>query len=138
MRKSIFTAVLAIFALVSPVFAEQVPSADPLAQCYESTKNITTNMDTAIQECLMTKLETSIELLNSAFGQTKSALEGIDSVNAVHSVKALIKSQDVFRQFRDAECERESLALIGGSDAKNALLSCQVQLNNWRTNQLFK
>lgn len=136
MKKTLLKSALLMIAFTAPLYAEEVVSADPLAQCYEATQNIETNVKQAIQTCLDNKVEESTKLLDSAYGQAKAALEGIDSVATVDAVKALEKSQAVFIEFRDAECERESAAMMGGTGSGDILLSCKAQLNNWRVDQL--
>ncbi|MGL4673983.1 MAG: lysozyme inhibitor LprI family protein, partial [Wohlfahrtiimonas sp.] len=130
--------VLCIAVLASPLYAEETVNADPLAQCYEETQNIEVNAKQAVQTCLANKVEESTKSLDSAYGQAKAELEGIDSVATVDAVKALEKSQAVFMEFRDAECERESAAMMGGTGSGDILLSCKAQLNNWRVDQLSK
>lgn len=136
MKKTLLKSALLLIAFTVPLYAEEIASADPLAQCYEATQNIETNVKQAIQTCLVNKVEESTKLLDSAYGQAKAALESIDSVATVDAVKALEKSQAVFIEFRDAECERESAAMMGGTGSGDILLSCKAQLNNWRVDQL--
>lgn len=138
MKKTLLKSALFVIALASPLYAEEAVNTDPLAQCYEATQNIETNVKQAVQTCLVNKVEESTKLLDSAYGQAKAELEGIDSVATADAVKALEKSQVVFIEFRDAECERESAAMMGGTGSGDILLSCKAQLNNWRIDQLSK
>lgn len=134
--KKLLKSALFMIAFTTPIYAKEAVNTDPLAQCYEAAQNIETNVKQAVQTCLTKKVEESIKLLDSTYGQAKAALEGIDSVATADAVKALEKSQMAFIEFRDAECERESAAMMGGTGSGDILLSCKAQLNNWRVDQL--
>lgn len=134
--KKLLKSALFMIAFTTTIYAKEAVNTDSLAQCYEATQNIETNVKQAVQTCLVNKVEVSTKLLDSAYGQAKAELEGIDSVATADAVKALEKSQMAFIEFRDAECERESAAMMGGTGSGDILLSCKAQLNNWRVDQL--
>lgn len=136
MKKVMFQSVFMAVLLTLPAYAEKVAVNDPLTQCYDATQNIQTDIAHAMQQCLTTKLAQSNEVLDSAYGQTKASLESIDSVAMTDAVKALEKSQAAFAEFREAECERESAAMMGGTGSGNVLLACEIKLNQWRIDQL--
>ena len=135
--KKLLKSVLCMAVLVSPLYAEKAVNKDPLAQCYESTQSITVNVKEAIRTCLTAKLTEATEHLDYAYTQVQADLEEIDSAGTPAAVKALDQSRTAFVEFRDTECERQSTAMMGGTGSGNVLLSCQIQLNDWRSKQLL-
>lgn len=129
--------VLCMAVLVSPLYAEETVDKDPLAQCYESTQSVTVNVKQAIQACLTGKLTEATEHLDYAYAQVQADLEEIDSAGTPDAIKVLNQSRTTFVEFRDAECERQSAAMMGGTGSGDVLLSCQIQLNDWRSKQLL-
>lgn len=136
MKKVTVQSLVLSLVLVSPLFADEIRKDDPLSQCYQETSNITNDIHQAMSECLTNKLADSKKIMDAAFGQTKASLEGIDSVESAGAVAALEKSQTAFTLYRDTECERRAEAMMGGTGSGSVLLACQVELNNWRSDQL--
>ncbi|WP_158076793.1 hypothetical protein [Wohlfahrtiimonas populi] len=53
MKKTLLKSALLMISFTAPLYAEEVTSADPLAQCYETTQNVKTNVKQAVQTCLV-------------------------------------------------------------------------------------
>ncbi len=136
MKKVILKTILTGLIISLPVFVQA--KADAMQACYAATTNMKTGAAEAMEECLNMKLEQSTTLLNTSYGQVRDKLEGIDTIDNTDAIAALDESQTAFMGFREHQCKYISLLEQEDKNSNNAFLSCKIQMNDWRVDQLSK
>lgn len=108
---------------------------DPLAECSAA---IGQQPRTALAACLEARQANADDRMNQAYKNVESDLAGIDSSSTAKALRSLRASQDAFIQFRDAECQRQGDAALGGSGAGDMQSACKVTLTRWRAQALLR
>lgn len=106
---------------------------DALSQCYAE---IGDKPRTELAGCLDKKAEEAKAALDAKFSAVKKEIEDTGSSASEAAVKSLDASQEAFKAFKTAECQRVTDAAMGGSGAGDFARGCEVDLIRWRTNQL--
>lgn len=106
---------------------------NPLEQCYESIGDAPR---TELAGCLTAKFNAADTQLKSVVKQEKDNLASLKSAGSKKAIKSLNASQTAFTTFRDTECQRRYDAALGGSGAGDFMKACQVELTEWRIQQL--
>ncbi|OBU12248.1 lysozyme inhibitor LprI family protein [Morganella psychrotolerans] len=108
-------------------------TTNPLEQCYESVGDAPR---TELTGCLTAKFNTADIQLKNVVKQEKNQLASLKSAGSKKAIKSLNTSQAAFTAFRDTECQRRYDAALGGSGAGDFMKACQIELTEWRIQQL--
>ena len=108
-------------------------NAGALDECYAS---IGDQPRTALQACLEGKTREATSQMNIAYKKLEAQTKEIDSSATAKALASLLASQRAFEKFKDAQCQWESDAAMGGSGSGDFLSSCKVDLMRWRAKQL--
>lgn len=141
MNKLISVVVVATSFAVGTAFA-QVPAkpdvagdeqAGALNECY---KIVGVQPRTALQPCLERLTREATSQMNIAYKKMEADTKAIDSSATAKALTSLLASQKAFEKFKDAQCQWEGDASMGGTGYGDFINSCTVDLIRWRTKQL--
>ncbi|MFJ7315431.1 UmoC family flagellar biogenesis regulator [Pseudomonas sp. NPDC098747] len=107
--------------------------AGALDECYNT---IGDQPRAALQPCLEGKTREATSQMNSAYKKLEAQTKEVDSSATAKALSSLLASQKAFEKFKDAQCQWEVDAAMGGSGSGDILSSCKVDLIRWRTKQL--
>lgn len=106
---------------------------DPLAWCWD---RVSTRPELA--PCLEGLLQDADDRLARSLAEAEREADELDRVTGarVDNVGQLRESDARWRDYRDAECARQSAAMSPGTGSGDMLLACRVTLTNARIRQL--
>ncbi len=142
MGLSVSTAVIGFVVLVAGLcqFATTTMAAEsdeasesPLAYCW---KKASTRI--ALAPCLKKLLADAEDLLATTHGDVEREAAELDRVTGYRSknVARTRASDERWRAYRDAECDRQMEAMSPGTGSGDVYLSCRITLTNDRVRQL--
>jgi uncharacterized protein YecT (DUF1311 family) len=108
-------------------------SESPLAYCW---KKASTRI--ALAPCLKKLLADAEDLLATTHGDVEREAAELDRVTGYRSknVARTRTSDERWRAYRDAECDRQMEAMSPGTGSGDVYLSCRITLTNDRVRQL--
>jgi uncharacterized protein YecT (DUF1311 family) len=109
--------------------------SDPLSECWAAVGD---QPRTALAACLQARQADADDRMNRAYKTVENDLSNIDSAGKPQALRSLRASQDAFLQFRNAECQRQGDAAMGGSGADDLLSACTITLTRWRAQALLR
>ena len=145
MRTRIFKAMVVTSFLIGTAYAQTATQPDTntsvasnglngaLNACYTA---IGDQPRTALQSCLNSKLLQATAHMHIAYEKTKTVTKKIDSSATAKALVSLRNSQQSFENFKNAQCQWQGDAAMGGSGAGDFIISCKIDLTEWRTGQL--
>jgi len=132
-RMAVIAGVISMSIGFSAVNAAEEKKADPLAECYQAIGDMPR---TKLAGCLDKKLSAAETQLNTVLLQKKQKITSLNSAGSEEAIRSLNASQSAFITFRDSECRYRYDATFGGSGAGDIMKACQIELTEWRTQQL--
>ncbi|KJJ99855.1 MULTISPECIES: lysozyme inhibitor LprI family protein [Pseudomonas] len=133
MRKIISVVIVATAFAMGTATAQESAESGALNECYESTGD---QPRTALQPCLERKAVEATSQMTTAYNTLEAQTKEIDSSATAKALASLRASQEAFEKFKDAQCQWQADAAMGGSGAGDFLSACNVDLIRWRTKQL--
>lgn len=108
-------------------------SASPLAYCWKKA-----SMRIELAPCLKKLLADAEDLLNTMQSDVEHEAAELDRVTDYRSknVARTRTSDERWRAYRDAECDRQAEAMSPGTGSGDVYLSCRITLTNDRIRQL--
>ena len=142
MGLSVRTAVIGVVVLGAglPQFATPTVAADsdearesPLTYCWKKA-----SARIALAPCLKKLLADAEDVLNTTQSNVEREAAELDGVTGYRSknVARTRTSDERWRAYLDAECDRQAEAMSPGTGSGDAYLSCRITLTNDRVRQL--
>ena len=142
MGLSVSTAVIGVMVLGAglPHFATMTMAAEsdeagesPLAHCWK-----TASVRIALAPCLRKLLADAEDLLDTTQSQVEREAAELDRITGYRSknVARTRSSDERWRAYLDAECDRQAEAMSPGTGSGDVYLSCRITLINDRVRQL--
>ncbi|MFQ6571953.1 UmoC family flagellar biogenesis regulator [Pseudomonas sp. UM16] len=133
MKKIISVVVVATLFAMGTATAQEPAASGALNECYESTGD---QPRTALQPCLERKADEATSQMTTAYNKLQAQTKEIDSSATAQALASLRASQEAFEAFKDAQCQWQADAAMGGSGAGDFSSACKVDLIRWRAQQL--
>ena len=129
----VLVAGLCQFATTTMAAGSDEASASPLAYCWKKA-----SMRIELAPCLKKLLADAEDLLNTTHGDVEHEAAELDRVTDYRSknVARTRASDERWRAYRDAECDRQAEAMSPGTGSGDVYLSCRITLTNDRVRQL--
>lgn len=107
--------------------------AGALNACYAAIGN---QPRTALKACLDRKISEAASQMNAAYKTLYAKTKSVDSSATAKALVSLRRSQSSFNTFKDAQCQWQGDAAMGGSGSGDFQGACKADLMSWRTSQL--
>ncbi len=129
----VLVAGLCQFATTTMAAESGEASESPLAYCWKKA-----SVRIALAPCLKKLLADAEDLLDTTHGDVEREAAELDRVTGYRSknVARTRASDERWRAYRDAECDRQAEAMSPGTGSGDVYLSCRITLTNDRVRQL--
>jgi uncharacterized protein YecT (DUF1311 family) len=130
---TILSAALSFFAPVTMAAENDTSGETSLAYCW---KQASTRV--ALAPCLENLLRAAEDRLKATQSRVENGAAELDRVTDYRSknVERTRASDERWRAYRDAECDRQAEAMLPGTGSGDVYLACRITLTNNRVKQL--